>query len=123
MTYTFTLQIDLHEGAKWISPERLAIAIHRILTHATEVDIAGAEIFDARIGQISVVTERARGQRSTVESEPSRCRQTACKHCGQDIENLYPYRRGEWRDRGNNSHCPTPEGDAGQIHQPVKDTP
>ena len=53
--------------------------------------------------------------------EPTGCRQTACKHCGQDIENLSPYRKGEWRDRGNNWTCPTPEGDAGQIHEPVRD--
>lgn len=45
-------------------------------------------------------------------------RQTSCRHCGQDIENISPFRRGEWRDRGNNTHCPTPEGDAGQLHAP-----
>lgn len=33
-------------------------------------------------------------------------RQTACRHCGQDIENFSPYRKGEWRDRGNNTTCP-----------------
>ncbi len=46
-------------------------------------------------------------------------RQTACKHCGQDIENFSPYRAGEWRDRGNNTTCPTAAGDAGQKHQPI----
>ena len=35
-----------------------------------------------------------------------RVRQTSCRHCGQDIEGFSPYRRGEWRDRGNNTHCP-----------------
>jgi RecJ-like exonuclease len=29
-------------------------------------------------------------------------RQTACRHCGIDIENFHPYRAGEWRDRGGN---------------------
>ena len=53
--------------------------------------------------------------------EPSNVRQTACRHCGQDIENFAPYRKGEWRDRGGNTHCPTPAGDAGQLHQPVID--
>lgn len=52
--------------------------------------------------------------------EPIGCRQTACKHCGQDIENFAPYLAGEWRDRGNNPTCPTPEGDAGQKHEPVR---
>jgi hypothetical protein len=33
-------------------------------------------------------------------------RQTACRHCGIDIENFHPYRAGEWRDRGGN-----PSGD------------
>lgn len=44
--------------------------------------------------------------------------QTACRHCGQDIEGIEPYPAGEWRDRGNNTHCPTPAGDAGQVHEP-----
>jgi hypothetical protein len=48
------------------------------------------------------------------------CRQTCCKHCGQDIENFWPYRRGEWRDRGNNPDCPYP-GKPGTLHAPVKD--
>ena len=45
-------------------------------------------------------------------------RQTGCKHCGQDIEGSAPFPAGEWTDRGGNSHCPTPEGDAGQVHEP-----
>jgi len=48
------------------------------------------------------------------------CRQLGCKHCGQDIENFYPYPKRQWRDRGNNTHCPTPEGDAGQVHEPYE---
>lgn len=48
-------------------------------------------------------------------------KQTTCRHCGQDIENLWPYRNKEWRDRGNNRHCPTPEGDAGLYHAPYKE--
>ncbi len=58
-----------------------------------------------------------------VGAEPEQddtCRQTACVHCGQDIEGLSPFPAGEWRDRGNNTTCPTPEGDAGQHHEPVK---
>jgi hypothetical protein len=46
------------------------------------------------------------------------CKQTACRHCGQDIEGFWPYRRGEWRDRGNNSQCPAPA--TGKIHAPYK---
>jgi hypothetical protein len=48
-------------------------------------------------------------------------RQTSCRFCGCDIENFWPYRRNEWRDRGNNTHCPTPEGDAGLHHAPYKE--
>jgi hypothetical protein len=40
-------------------------------------------------------------------------RQTSCRHCGLDIEGIAPYRRGEWRDRGNNTHCPD-----GKLHAP-----
>jgi hypothetical protein len=51
-------------------------------------------------------------------------RQTCCRHCGQDIEGLFPYRRGEWRDRGNNPTCPHPlqgfpGGPEGTLHAPV----
>jgi hypothetical protein len=53
--------------------------------------------------------------------EYSAVRQTACRHCGQDIEGFAPYRKGEWRDRGNNSTCPNEAGDKGQKHAPVKD--
>lgn len=45
-------------------------------------------------------------------------RQTSCRYCGQDIENFSPYKRGEWRDRGNNTTCASPAGDAGQLHAP-----
>lgn len=46
------------------------------------------------------------------------CRQLACKHCGLDIEGFSPYRKGEWRDRGNNTSCP--HGDnAGRAHAPL----
>lgn len=44
-------------------------------------------------------------------------RHTACRHCGQDIEGHWPYRNGEWRDRGNNRYCPVW---GGQIHSPVR---
>ena len=46
-------------------------------------------------------------------------RQTACRYCGLDIENFSPYRKGEWRDRGNNTHCPAPDGKNGPVHAPV----
>jgi hypothetical protein len=45
-------------------------------------------------------------------------KQTSCRYCEQDIENFAPYRAGEWRDRGNNTHCPTVEGDKGLQHAP-----
>lgn len=54
MTYTFQLQIDLFEGERRVSPERLARAIHRVVTAAQETDIEGAEVLDGRFGQISV---------------------------------------------------------------------
>lgn len=43
-----------------------------------------------------------------------RVRQTACRLCGQDIEGISPFPKGEWRDRGNNTHC-----NDGQVHAPV----
>ena len=47
-------------------------------------------------------------------------RQTSCRHCRQDIENFFPYRRGEWRDRGNNAECPD---NSGKLHAPYRATP
>jgi hypothetical protein len=49
---------------------------------------------------------------------PGEVRQTSCEHCGQDIENTAPFPDGQWRDRGSNTHCPNPAGDAGQVHAP-----
>ena len=49
-------------------------------------------------------------------------RHMSCRHCGMDIEGFSPYRKGEWMDRGGNTRCPTPEGDAGQVHAPVRPT-
>lgn len=57
MTITLTVQIDIHEGQR-ASPARIARAVARVITHATEVDIAGAEILDTRIGQVSVRVAR-----------------------------------------------------------------
>lgn len=48
-------------------------------------------------------------------------RHTVCRHCALDIEGIAPYLVGEWRDRGNNTHCPRPEGESAQLHEPVKD--
>lgn len=42
-------------------------------------------------------------------------RHLSCKLCDQDIEGFAPYRRGEWRDRGNNTECPD---DSGNKHVP-----
>lgn len=47
--------------------------------------------------------------------------QTSCDYCGQDIEGIKPFPYGEWRDRGSNTTCPTPEGDAGRKHEPIDD--
>src|SRR5262245_54119953 len=44
-------------------------------------------------------------RRSLSRTPAATVRQTACRHCGLDIEGWAPYRRGTWRDRGNNTHC------------------
>lgn len=44
-------------------------------------------------------------------------RQTACRLCGLDVENITPFRADDWRDRGNNTHCPD-----GRLHEPMRDT-
>lgn len=43
-------------------------------------------------------------------------RQTACRFCGLDIEGFAPYRKGEWRDRGNNATC----ADGKHKHAPIR---
>ena len=40
---------------------------------------------------------------------------TMCRHCELDIEGISPYPEGEWRDRGNNTHCPD-----GRWHAPQR---
>lgn len=37
--------------------------------------------------------------------EPVTCIQTSCERCGQDIENLAPFKAGQWMDRGGNYTC------------------
>lgn len=44
-------------------------------------------------------------------------RQTGCRYCGLDVENFWPYLKGEWRDRGNNTHC----NDGKHQHAPYVD--
>lgn len=44
-------------------------------------------------------------------------RQTTCRYCALDIEGWQPYVSGEWRDRGNCTHCPDHHG--GQAHAPM----
>jgi hypothetical protein len=41
------------------------------------------------------------------ETPPSpTCRQTACKHCGLDVEGFAPFNNDTmWLDRGGNAHC------------------
>ena len=58
ITYTLTVQVDLHEGERRVNPERLARAVYHALTWTQENDIAGAEILDSRWEQISVTPGR-----------------------------------------------------------------
>lgn len=72
------------------------------------------------IHQVCFVTFHSFGScAAPVQEKPARkytaVRQTACRFCGLDIEGFAPYRRGEWRDRGNNSTC-----DGNRKHAPVK---
>jgi hypothetical protein len=64
------------------------------------------------------MADDGRPERSDDDDGP-RVRQTTCKHCGQDIEGVAPFRRGEWRDRGNNWTCP--DSKRGRKHAPVTD--
>jgi hypothetical protein len=47
-------------------------------------------------------------------------RHTSCIHCGQDIEGFSPYRKHEWRDRGNNRTCPSGPRKGG-FHAPYRE--
>ena len=67
--------------------------------------------------------ERIIKARNARVSSTDKVRQTCCKHCGQDIEAFSPFPCGEWRDRGNNTHCPNAAGDAGQCHEPTDTAP
>jgi hypothetical protein len=41
---------------------------------------------------------------------------TTCRYCELDIEGFAPFSEGEWRDRGNNTHCPNFDS---KWHEPV----
>lgn len=45
--------------------------------------------------------------------------QTICRFCNLDIEGVAPYRKGEWRDRGNNANCPH-GSNKDKYHAPFK---
>jgi hypothetical protein len=53
--YEFRVIVHCHER---VSPERLAKAMYRILDSATSIDIEGTEVWDGRIGQITVLPEK-----------------------------------------------------------------
>ena len=54
MTHRLLLLID-EDGAATTPPNTLAAAVHRAITHATEVDIEGAEALGADTGAIAVI--------------------------------------------------------------------
>lgn len=56
MTYTLTVQIEIETDQP--TRTKLASAVCRALTHACTSDIAGAELLDSRIGQITVTPVR-----------------------------------------------------------------
>lgn len=49
--------------------------------------------------------------------EENACRQTACRYCGLDIEQLRPFKKTGWHDRGGNSRC----NDDKHYHAPVRE--
>lgn len=51
------------------------------------------------------------------EWQDKRIVQTTCQFCELDIEGTIA--EGDWRDRGNNTHCPTLEGEEERLHEPV----
>jgi hypothetical protein len=48
------------------------------------------------------------------DSRKDAARHTTCRYCQLDIEGFSPYRKCEWRDRGNNTHC----NDGKHCHAP-----
>lgn len=57
---------------------------------------------------------------ATIKEAAPKVRHTCCMYCNQDIEGIHPFKLCEWRDRGNNTTCPSGPK-AGFCHVPVKD--
>lgn len=51
------------------------------------------------------------------EWKEKRIMQTTCQFCELEIEGSIA--EGVWRDRGNNTHCPTSEGEEECLHEPI----
>lgn len=49
---------------------------------------------------------RIERKRLKVQRVPELVRHTSCRFCELDIEGYRPFKRGDWRDRGNNTTCP-----------------
>jgi hypothetical protein len=83
----------------------------------------GAVAFNRRESKWKTTYEMAAALAAALTGEGNgSVRHRTCQHCGQDIEGVYPFVYGEWRDRGNNTHCPTEAGDKGQQHAPVQES-
>lgn len=80
------------------------------------ISVLQSEAFNLGYGDAAVWLRTAYEQ-IEAESDESygEVRQTGCKHCGLDIEGFRPFPKGEWRDRGNNTHC----NDAKHSHAPI----
>lgn len=59
--------------------------------------------------------ERPAKQPKPPKPEPRTVIHTACRYCNLDIEGHHPFKRGQWRDRGNNTVC----NDGKHKHAPV----
>lgn len=84
--------------------------------HARKTKSARIRAYCLRVAETARDLEAAIVRRMCARVEVPEVRQTACRHCGQDIEGFRPFPAGEWRDRGNNRTCP--DG-SGRKHAPT----
>jgi hypothetical protein len=103
-----TLGVFSSEDAAWKYLHRIqSSSIGHAVKHEG-YNVIGPNNYDLRRMENEV---HSAASRSRMKKNPHKkrsfggARHTSCRHCGDDIEGIAPYRRGEWRDRGNNTTC------------------
>lgn len=111
-----TIEILLQEAA--VAQGLFWDALHALETElGVELELDNDDLSNHDIDSLIALTEGDDDVFEPLEAPAdwNEVKQTTCRYCEQDIEGFKPFPEGEWRDRGNNTHCPN---DSGKLHAP-----